>query len=116
MHLHRWSMEMLGNDLMENKTWIGLGAVAMVLILSGVGYLITDHTFYCQSTGVVMECLRFSSTGTRCYPSLTVNTGYKDCTNWTKLKNEDIINKKEESNYPVGLSYRCDQTHCEVIK
>jgi len=75
---------------MENKNWIGISVVSLLVILSSIGYVITDHTFYCQEKGIVIECLRFSSSGLRCYPSLTSNTGYKDCNDWTKLKTEDI--------------------------
>ena len=102
--------------MVESKTWIGLSAVVLIGILAGAGYFINEKTYFCSERGIVMDCARFSASGNRCYPSLTVNTGYKDCNNWTKINTQtinDLLNEtkeiKEVQVYSIGqgISYLC---------
>jgi len=83
---------------MENKKWIGISIVSLIIALSAIGYNITNQTYFCESRGIVMECARFSASELRCYPSLINRIGYRDCSNgWVKV--ETII----EPNITLGI-------------
>ena len=96
---------------MKNKNWIGIGAVLVIVILGSLGYVITDKTYYCEEKGIVIECARFSGSGLRCYPDLTTTKGYRDCTDWTKLK--DYIGENQIiENKNIGEKYLCSVDGC----
>jgi len=89
--------------MVDSKAWIGLGIISLIIILTGIGYQISDKTHFCQEKGIVMECLRFSSSGNRCYPNLLDNKGYVDCSNWIKLK--DYIEKPISNKITIPLDF-----------
>ena len=55
-----------------------MGITAVILLLGSFGYIISDKTYFSGSRGIVMECARFSESGTRCYPDLLTTKGYRD--------------------------------------
>lgn len=94
---------------MQNKAWIGIGAVVVVVILISIGYVITDRTYYCESRGIVMECERFSASGNRCYPNLLDNLGYRDCSSgWIKLS--DYVNDTNKTEPEPVLTHNLTRT------
>lgn len=81
--------------MVEKKT---IGIAALILMLAGTSGLLlyqnvdlSSPTYYCESKMDLgpMKCVKFSTTGTRCYPSATTTAGYKDCSiGWTEIKPE----------------------------
>ncbi len=98
---------------METKKYLGI--VALIILLVGGGYVIKDNTYYCEERGIVMECVRFSSSGNRCYPSLVNRKGYRDCNNWQKVEGEIEIEPKiiQSQQQKIG-TWVCDNKGCVV--
>lgn len=68
---------------------------------------LTKNAYYCENRIEIgpQYCVRFSSTGARCYPNMENNTGYKDCSiGWTKIeKDTQIPIENTEPDNPSGL-------------
>ena len=98
--------------MVENKTWIGISVVLLISSLVAIGYNFTDQTYFCEERGIVMDCARFSESELRCYPSLTTNIGYKDCSaGWIKISEPVEIEKdlsKEVKVFANGENYICE--------
>jgi len=91
------------------KKEIGISVLSLLigsLLFIGGATLFDDDAFYCEEKGIVMNCARFSDSGNRCYPSLTTTKGYKDCTEWIKIVNDD-----KPQPVPSG-SYKCCGSTC----
>ena len=99
---------------MENKTWIGISAVLLLTLLGSIGYSISENTFYCSDRGIIMECMRFSESGNRCYPNLLDNKGYRDCNEWIKVEKELNL-LTNETTLNNAKQYLCDQKECIPI-
>ena len=100
---------------MKKTEWIGVSIVVILVALAGIGYNLTYQTYFCEERGIVMDCTRFSSSGLRCYPSLTSRARYRDCPNgWIQLKEETQIEQKISANKEVK-KYLCDQKECVKI-
>lgn len=96
---------------MENKKYIGMTIIALIVALGSIGYNISNQTYFCESRGIVMECARFSESELRCYPSLTSKAGYRDCKEgWKKV--EDVVEQpnfaKEIYVNANGKDWICD--------
>lgn len=72
---------------------ITITSILAVLLTLGASTLY-DHidwskkVYYCKNKVDLgpQYCVRFSTSGLRCYPSMNNNTGYKDCSiGWTEL-------------------------------
>lgn len=101
---------------MENKKWIGISMTLLVALLGTAGYVIKDDTYFCQERGIVMECIRFSTSGNRCYPSLTTTKGYKDCKNgWQKVEGEIQIEPPPSINNQQDIRFSCSNSGCNPI-
>ncbi len=106
---------------MENKKLIGLSITLLVAFLGSIGYNIMDNTYYCEERGIVIVCPRFSTSGNRCYPSLTSNLGYRDCKEgWIKVEGEIQIDTDRpqivtDRGQIVTKGYLCDQYKCEEV-
>ena len=97
---------------MVTKTgWIGISVVALLAVI-GATYQITDNTYFCEEKGLVMDCIRFSSSGLRCYPSLITTAGYRDCNNWQKVEGELEIESKLKYQQQKEVKYLCDNNNC----
>ena len=94
--------------MIENKTLIGSSVAAIIILLGSMGYILTDKTYYSAEKGIIMECMRFSESGLRCYPELTTTKGYKDASDWVKLSDYVEQNGPPES----PKQWLCNQIEC----
>ena len=104
-------MEIVLVTKMVQKKTIGIGVLLALLVGSGsfIAYQNLDFSkpqYYCQSKMDVgpMQCLKFSSTGVRCYPSTSTTKGYKDCPEgWTQIipTTTTIINENAPTQIPI---------------
>jgi hypothetical protein len=99
--------------MIENKDWVGISIIGILTILSGISYSIQDNTYYSAERGIVMDCVRFSESGLRCYPELTNNKGYRDANDWIKLS--DYVKNNGIPEIKIGKQYLCSQDVCMLI-
>lgn len=117
--------------MVDNKIWIGITILSLITALGVIGYNINDKTYFCKEKGIVMDCVRFSESGLRCYPNLLDNKGYKDCSEgWIQVTNDLKIqeNETEPIEPPIPgpipnsgvISYLCpprnENKPCEAIR
>lgn len=105
--------------MVETKT-ITIGVltalVTTLVILGSQNILNKEHlelnqTYFCESRSLVMDCLRFSTSGLRCYPDLESIKGYRDCIEgWTLVTDDTNFTKYERKLYITDLQ------DCKTIK
>jgi hypothetical protein len=104
--------------MVEKKTIVysSLGGIGLILLTLFGSALFDGTHYYCAEKNISVQCDRFSSTGTRCYPQPLITAGYKDCSNGWALIVSDLSPQQIHINQEHVLQYSCNQKECVLIQ